>query len=81
MIECSMGHWRGPPGRSYCPVCSRWLGSAVTSSPGPALVAADHTFKPDFFEHLGENGTYVTSKRQLKEVCDKNNLISHKLEF
>ena len=47
----------------------------------PALRApADHTFKETFFEHLGKDGTLISSKRQLKEVSEKNNVYSQLLD-
>ena len=35
-------------------------------------MAKVHTFRPDWYEDICETPLYITSKRQLKEACDKH---------
>ena len=59
-----------------CSECKRKLTPNIISS----LPPADHTFQEQYYEHLGPNGTLVSSKQQLKEESIKNNLYSYHLE-
>ena len=57
-------------------ICSR-----CNSKLRPAIrVAADHTFQETFFEHLGENGTTISTRRQLKEESARQNKYSMLLD-
>ena len=61
-----------------CPICgrqSRKTFEAFTSGNGGIRV-----FRPLLLEHLDSEPVYVTSKRKLKEECDKRGVYNHGLE-
>ncbi|KKM66856.1 hypothetical protein LCGC14_1477040 [marine sediment metagenome] len=57
-------------------ICSR-----CNSELRPAIrAAADHTFQETFFEHLGEKGTTISTRRQLKEESARQDKYSMLLD-
>lgn len=49
---------------SRCPTCAN-VGEIQIAAP------AVHGFKLGYFEHLGPDGTYAHTKKELKEACER----------
>ena len=79
--KCFSCNTVAPADATHCSKCFRWLSAAVHVTPSAAVTPADHTFRPTFFEHLGPEGTLVSSRRELRETCKQHGVISHRLEF
>ena len=57
-----------------CPKCGTWAKRNWSYKFGFS------PFREGFYS-IGEEGEYITSRKQLKEVCNREGLISHYLEI